>query len=193
MKKILSLLFTALFVSGTSYAELVWKTGYVILNSGDSVKGDIHVNTTKELSLFSKVSLKQGEATKTYKPEVVKEFGFEQTRFISRTIDGELSFVKVLSSGRINLYELQYELQRGNEVIVDSDYFIEKNDGSGSLEKVKTGKFKKTVAELMADNTELVARVQNDDKKYEIADIQKVVEEYNTWYQQQNGSLQGSR
>lgn len=192
MKKALSLilLFTAGMVMSL-HAELVWKTGYIILNSGDSIKGDIRVNTKKDLPLFQKVALKQGESSKTYKPEQVKEYGFENNRFLSRKVDGEQQFLKVISYGRIILFELQFEMQRGDEMIVDKDYYMEKNDGSGSVEKVK--KFKKVVAELMSDNSDLVQRVQNEDKKYEVADMQQVVEEYNTWYEQQNGSYQGSR
>lgn len=193
MKKLLS--FLLLFSAGiftSAYAETVYKSGYVILTSGDSVKGDIRINTKKELPLFQKVALKQGEATKTYKPAQVKEFGFEGTLFVARKIDGEMQFVKVISSGQVNLYEWQYELQRGPEVIIESEYFIEKN-GSAELQKAKSAKFKKSVAELMSDNTELVTRVQNDDKKYDIAEIKQVCDEYNTWYEQQNGSLEGSR
>jgi hypothetical protein len=193
MKKLICLL--VLFVSGTVtslHAEMVWKTGYVILSSGDSIKGDIKVNTKKELSLFQKVYVKQGESSKTYKPEQVKEYGYESSRFISRKVDGEMQFMKVLSYGRIILYEWQFELQRGAEVIVEKEYYIETNDGSGKIEKTKPGKFKKAVAELMADNPELVARVQNEDKKYEIGDVQNIVAEYNTWYEQEGNSLKGS-
>lgn len=195
MKKIFSLLL--LFTAGlciSAHAELQWKTGYVILSSGDSIKGDIRVNTKKELPLFQKVALKQGETSKTYKPEQVKEFGFEGNRFLSRKVDGEQQFLKVISYGHVILYELQFELQRGDQVVVDKDYYTELNDGSGNgPQKLKLNKFKKSVAELMSDNSDLVARVQNDDKKYEISDVQSVIEEYNSWYEQQNGSLQGAR
>lgn len=194
MKKTFSLLllFTA-FTITSLHAELVYKTGYVVLISGDSVKGDIRVNTKKELPLYQKVAVKQGEATKTYKPEQVKEFGFESTLFIARKVDGEMQFLKVISAGSVNLYELQYELQRGNDLVVESEYYIEKSDGSVELQKAKSGKFKKTVADLMSDNSELVTRVQSSDKKYEIAEMKQVCDEYNTWRQQQSGSLQGSR
>jgi hypothetical protein len=194
MKKIFSLL--AIFTLGTIvsvHAELVYKTGYVVLVSGDSVKGDIRVNTKKELPLFQKVAVKQGEATKTFKPEQVKEYGFESTHFITRKIDGEMQFVKVLSSGRVNLYEWQYELQRGNEIVVESEYYIEKNDGASEMQKAKSGKFKKIVADVMSDNSELVSRVQGDDKKYEVAEMTQVCDEYNAWYVKQNGSFSGSR
>lgn len=193
MKKLFALIVLFTVSTVVMHAEMVWKSGYVILASGDSVKGDIKINPKKELTLFQKVYVKQGETSKTYKPEQVKEYGFESSRFISRKIDGEMQFLKVLSFGRIILYEWQFELQRGAELVVDKEYYIEKNDGSGALERAKTGKFKKLVGEMMADNSELVARVQGEDKKYEIGDMIKVVDEYNTWYEQENGGLKGSR
>jgi hypothetical protein len=194
MKKTFSLLLLfSVFTISSLHAELVYKTGYVVLLSGDSVKGDIRVNTKKELPLFEKVAVKIGESTKTYKPEQVKEYGFESTHFVARKVDGEMQFLKVLSAGRINLYELQFEVQRGNDLVVDSEYYIEKNDGTSEMQKAKSGKFKKTVAELMSDNTALVSRVQGEDKKYEIPEMTQVVMEYNSWYEKQNGGLQGSR
>jgi hypothetical protein len=193
MKKIFSLLAFSLGIVISVQAQLTYKSGYIVLTSGDSVKGDIRINTKKELPMFSKVAVKQGESTKTYKPEQVKEYGYESTHFISRQIDGEMQFVKVLSFGRVNLYEWQYELQRGNDLVVESEYYIEKNDGVSEMQKAKSGKFKKIVADVMSDNSELVTRVQGDDKKYEVTEMTQVCDEYNAWYIKQNGSYQGSR
>ena len=195
MKKILSLLLVFSTATFTSLdAQLVWKSGYVILTSGDSVKGDIHVNPKKELDLFSKVTLKSLITTKTYHANQVKEYGFENEHFVARKVDDDMQFLKAISSGRVNLYELQYEEQRGSDIVVESDYYMEKNDGTSTEpQKVKANKFKKTVEEMMSDNSDLVTRVQGDDKKYEIADMESVVDEYNSWYVKQNGTYQGSR
>ncbi|HTL82321.1 MAG TPA: hypothetical protein VL651_11475 [Bacteroidia bacterium] len=194
MKKILSLtLILTLGLTFAAKAELVWKTGYILLNTGDSVKGDIRVNTAKELPLFQKVAVKIGEVTKTYKPEQVKEYAFESSKFVSRKVDGEMQFLKVIVEGQINLYELQFELQRGDAIVVDKDYYIEKQGNTAEPEKIKESKFKKIVADLMADDAAIVAKVQADTKKYEINDMQSVVEEYNSWYSTTNGSFTGSR
>ena len=195
MKKHLTLLLILVFGGfSVAKAEYVWKTGYVILNSGDTLKGDIKYNTKKELPLFSKVTLKQGEVQKNYKPDQIKEFSFEQTRFLTRTMDKELVFLKLVSQGQINLFEWQFEMMHGEKTIVDKDYYIEK---IGSTEKepqkLKGNRFKKTVAELMADHTELVARVEADDKKYEIGEMQSVIEEYNNWYAEQNHEARGTK
>lgn len=184
--------FLLLFVFGAFSAvkaEYVWKSGYVILNSGDTVKGDVKYNTKKELQLFSKVTLKQGETMKNYKPDQIKEYGYEDVKFLTRTMDKELVFLKLVSAGKINLFEWQFEVYHGDEIQVEKDYYIENTAGSAKeLEKLKGNKFKKTVAEMMADHTELVSRVEADNKKYEFAEMQSVVEEYNEWAEQNNNS-----
>ncbi len=167
----------------------MWKPGYVILNSGDTVKGEVKYNTKKELQLFSKVTLKQSETMKNYKPDQIKEYGYEDVKFLTRTMDKELVFLKLVSAGKINLFEWQFEVYHGDEIQVEKDYYIEKTAGSAKEpEKLKGNKFKKTVAEMMADHTELVSRVEADNKKYEITEMQSVIEEYNEWAVQNNSS-----
>lgn len=176
-------------------AELVWKQGYVLLNSGDTLKGEIKYNTKKELPLFSKVTLKNAEGVqKNYKPEDVKEFAYEGVRFLSRTMDKEPVFLKLVAEGQINLFEWQFEVYHGDETQVEKDFYIEKANGeSKEPKKLKGNHFKKTVAEMMADHTDLVARIESEDKKYEIKDMQSVIEEYNDWYADQNSATSGTR
>lgn len=196
MKKSLTLVLLLVLGSFTAAkAEYVWKPGYVILNSGDTVKGEIKYNTKKELSMFSKVSLKNAEnVQKNYKPDDIKEYCYDNVHFVTRTMDKELVFLKLVSGGKINLFEWQYEVYHGDQTLVEKDFYIEKI-GSDEKEpkKLKGNHFKKTVSELMADHTELVARVEADDKKYEIADMQSVIEEYNDWYADQDTASNGTR
>lgn len=179
MKKQLTLsLIFAFFLSLAATAEIAWKSGYVILNSGDTIKGEIKINTKKEIGLYSKVQMKQGESSKSYKPEQVKEYIVGESRFLSRKFEGEMVFMKVVTSGRILIFEWQFEMQRGNELVVDSEYYIQINDGSNSEpQKLKPAKFKKLAAELMNDHSELVEKIQNDNKKFELGDVQAYVEE----------------
>lgn len=176
-------------------ADLVWKQGYVILNSGDTLKGEIKYNTKKELSLFSKVTLKNAEnVQKNYKPDDIKEFAYEDVHFLSRIMDKEPVFLKLVSAGQINLFEWQFEVYHGDQTEVEKDFYIEKAGSEAKEpEKLKGNKFKKTVSELMSDNTDLVARVENDTKKYEIAEMQSVIEEYNEWYASEHTKQSGTK
>lgn len=196
MKKQLTLVL--LFVLGsfaTAFAETEWKSGYVILTSGDTVKGQIKYNPKKELPLFSKVCLKNAEnVQKNYKPDDVKEYCYDNVHFVSRTMDKELVFLKLVSAGKINLFEWQFEVYHGDQTLIEKDFYIEKVGGEEKEpKKLKGNHFKKTVSELMADHTELVARVEAENKKYEIKDMQSVIEEYNDWYADQNTASNGTK
>lgn len=196
MKKNLYLVLLLVLGSFTAAkAEYIWKTGYVILNSGDTLKGEIKYNTKKELSLFSKVTLKNAEnVQKNYKPADVKEFAYEDVHFLSRIMDKEPVFLKLVSAGQINLFEWQFEVYHGEETLVEKDFYIEKvGSAAKEPEKLKGNRFKKTVSELMSDNIDLVTRVENDSKKYEIAEMQSVIEEYNEWYANEHSAQSGTK
>ena len=166
-------------------AQLLWKKGYVLLNTGDTVKGEIKVNPKKEFDFYSKVMVKRSEdEKKTFNPAKAKEFSFEDTRFVSRQVEGENSFVKCLSMGAVNLFEHQYEWQSGNEIVYRSEYFIEKPN-SKEMVRVKSGHFKKIVEEFMGDNAELLKDVK--DKKYDFEQLSEVVQTYNAWAKTQKG------
>jgi hypothetical protein len=179
-------LIVALLVSGlfnVTHAEHEWKKGYVVLNTGDTVKGEVRLNSKKEVDLYTKVQLKISETEKkSYSPEKIKAYGYEDIRFLSRKVGGEPAFLKVLTAGRINIYEYQYELQRGSSIVSETEYFIEKTDKpDAEPQKLKMSKFKKIVADLMADHTDLVERVQSEDEEFELTNCLQVVQEYNEW------------
>jgi hypothetical protein len=84
-------------------------------------------------------------------------------------------------------YEYQYELQRGSEIVAETEYFIEHTEKlDPEPQKLKMSKFKKTVSELVADHVDLIERVQMDDRKYELTDCQEIVQEYNEWASNKN-------
>ncbi|MFI5150380.1 MAG: hypothetical protein ACHQRM_11655 [Bacteroidia bacterium] len=184
MRRLFAVLVLSMVVF-SSNAQMVWKKGYAILNNGDSVKGDIRLNPKKESDAYFKVMVKVTEDNKkNFNATKIKEYSFDSTRFVSRQVEGEFSFVKVLASGSINLYEHLYEWQSGDQIVYKAEYFIEKGN-SKEMVKVKQGKFKKFVEENMADNSSLVKDVQ--DKKYDFEQLTEVVQQYNNWAKTQKG------
>ena len=55
-----------------------------------------------------------------------------------------------------------------NEIKVKSDYYMERNGESGPV-KIKSGKFKKQVGEVMSDNADIVKALE--EKKYDFENI----------------------
>jgi hypothetical protein len=178
--RLLKLLIVAflLQLSISTQAQLVWKQGYVLLNTGDTVKGEIKI-PKKEFDFYSKVMVKRSEdEKKTFNPAKAKEFSFEGTRFVSKQVDGETTFVKCLSAGSLNLYEYQYEWQSGNNIIYKSEFYLEKANTT-EMVKVKSGHFRKIVEEFMSGDTALLKDVQ--DKKYDFEQLTEVFQQYNDW------------
>ena len=60
MKLLKYSLLACLLFSGLEFkAQLLWKKGYVLLATGDTVKGEIKVNPKKEFDFYSKVMVKR--------------------------------------------------------------------------------------------------------------------------------------
>jgi hypothetical protein len=161
----------------TAVAQAKYFTGYVILLTGDTVKGEVRKNPKREFDNFTKASFrkKEGSEIKSYSPTKIKEYCVDGVTFVSRNIDGEQVFVKRLSKGSVSLYEAQVEVLQMNDLKIKSDYYMEKQ--AGEFVKIKSGKFKKQITEVMSDNAEIVKALE--EKKYEYENIVELFNAYN--------------
>jgi hypothetical protein len=159
------------------FAQVKYYPGYVIMLKGDTLKGEIKKNPKKEFDNFTKAAYRKsdGGEIKTFSPAKIKEYMVDGITYVSRNIDGEQVFIKRLSEGAVNLYEAQLEVYQMNEIRIKSDYFMEKEGEAGPV-KIKSGKFKKQVQEVMSDNEEIVKGLE--DKTY---DYENIVEVFNTY------------
>jgi hypothetical protein len=138
------------------------------------------MNPKKEFDLYNRVFFKDETGVqKNYKPDKVKGYGFENKHFVASKYEGDIMFYKVLSKGKIMLYEMMYEVQQMNEISYKSDYFIALNNAS-EYEKLKQNKYKKQLGEWMKDNQEIIQNA-DDEKKFEIEKAVELVNQYNDW------------
>ncbi len=177
MKKLFLL---SLFVASVACAQQNFVKGYIVQLNGDTVKGEIKVNPKKELDLFAKVAFKEANGMqKTYKPGKIKAYGFDKNIFISAKNNDEDVFFKVLSSGVLDLYTVEYEVLQMNEVKTKHDLYVKKK-GALDFIKIKHHHYKKQLAEQIADASHIVKEME-ENKDFEFDHIEKVVNEYNTW------------
>lgn len=170
-------LFVLLSVSKNVSAQVKFFKGYVVLLNGDTLNGEIKKNLKKEFDNFTRANFRKSEGgeLKTYRADKIKEYVVDGTTFVSRNVDGEQMFVKRLSKGSVNLYEAQMEVLQMNDVKVKSDYYMEKE--AGEFVKIKSGKFKKQIVDVMGDNEEIVKGLEQ--KKYDYDNILEVFNAYN--------------
>ena len=140
-------------------------------------KGEVKINPKKEFDNYSKVFFKDASGVqKNYKPDKVKGYGFDNKHFVTSKYEGEPTFYKVLSHGHIMLFEMMYETQQMNEISQKTEYYLAKKEDT-EYSKLKEGKFKKQLGELMGDKDPAKAgRVQQammQMKKLDVAKLQE--------------------
>lgn len=151
--------------------------GWVVNAKEDTLRGDIKINPKRELDQYLKVAIKVGTTNSNFNASKAKAYGFEDKVFVSRQIEGEYLFLRQLSEGKVRLLEAKTEKYVMNNTKIYTDYYFEKTIGPEPTH-IKSGKgFKKQMAELMADNADIVKALE--EKKYEYEKIVELFDEYN--------------
>jgi hypothetical protein len=154
--------------------------GYIVTTKGDTVKGEVKVNTKNEFEVYEKIAFKDPSgAQKNYKPNKIKGYGVKDQHYVSMIADGEPRFYQLLVRGDISLYKMIFEAMRMNELSYDAEYYIAKPD-SKKLVVVKENKFKKQMTEWMKDNLELLSGYE-DTKEFDQEKAVALINQYNSW------------
>ena len=126
MKKII--LFALLAISATmAMAQINPKSGIIITNSGDTIRGVIDFRTNERLSKECEFWAEGKTEGKTYKPGDIEGFRFDENGkyFVTRKLDvnGEpkLYFAEFMVKGKMNLYCVVENF--------DEHFFFEREDG----------------------------------------------------------------
>lgn len=182
-KNILTISFLLLVFQAIS--QVTFEKGYIITLKGDTIRGEIKRNPKKDVELYTKIMFKISEnEKKTYNATKIKEYNIKEQLFIAKQIDNENVFVRRVAVGAINLYEYEYEDQGpSGDAAINTDYYVQKM-GKEEWIKLKENKFRKQLAELMSDNKEIVAELE--DKKIALDKILEIIEKYNSWYKENN-------
>ena len=131
-------------------AQAKYGKGYIIMLNNDTLKGEIKTNAKREFDNYIKIAYRKSEGNeiKTFLPKKVKSYYVDSTLYLSKKVEEDVMFVKRLSSGTAaeNLYEAQIQYEAMNELKVNSDYYIEKENND--FVKVKSKKTIKLIDEL---------------------------------------------
>ena len=175
------LFFATLLSCFISNAQVTFVKGYMLTLTGDSVKGEVKINPKRLYETFYGLFFKPDNgAPKNYKPDKVKGYGYEGKDFLAAKWSDEMCFYKVLANGNVMLYEMLYEDVKVNTAYYRSDYYFAKAGGK-EFTKIKTGKFKKQLAEIMKDNTSFIDGASEDEKNFDIEKLTQIVKQYNAW------------
>jgi hypothetical protein len=170
------LLLALSLVMGTAFSQVTFVKGYIIQAKGDTVWGEVKVNTKKDFENYSKVFFKDPTGNqKFHKPEKIKGYGYEGKDYVTAKFDGENAFYWVIIPGDLMLLDIKFEMYEMNETTYKNEYYLARK-GDTEFTKVKTNKFKKQLTEFMKDKPEIAAAAED---KFEIEKAIELVKQYN--------------
>lgn len=175
--------------------DYVWKTignfrskkkklkDFIVLKNNDTIYGQISSPIFGKQNLIESTNKKikiDGETVKTYR------FNNELFKFMEKEkvnlFDSKNGFLKVLTSGKINLYEYEYSNNNSNQSINNQTkyYFAEKDNHLILLNSFMGNiKNKKKLVEICKDNEPLISQILDD--TYELENIYLILKKYNSY------------
>jgi hypothetical protein len=152
--------------------------GTLYLANGDSMSGFFDPFKEERLSRSVKFTPNMDTYPQRYNAREVKAFELDERRFESHVVDEREQFIKVEQGGELVLYSLKDRVKKRGDYVTIVRYFV-RREGSDKIHEITDRNFRKEIPIHIADHTELAAQVR--DKFYEFADLQALVEAYNTW------------
>lgn len=151
----------------------------VVTTKGDTVYGEAQINTKKLMQKYEKVILRDANGIqKIFKADKASAYFLENDQFISLDNDGEPRFYRVLALGAVNLYELGVEMQVGNKIVPELEYYLSYPQNKRLVE-VKKKKFKKQIADWLKDNPDIASKYTEEE--FDESKATAIIIEFNNW------------
>jgi hypothetical protein len=160
---------------GTMYVR-----GIVVLNSGDTLKGDINFSDAygDYQVLVMRDTLNKNKLR--YHPQDIRYFSIDSMLFYPKLLKRDSVFMQLLVNDSLKIYKYRYLVATAYYSATETSFIYEKPDGK--LLQVLSSKlfpFKKRVGEFFKDDPELSEKILN--KTYKFDDLYVIANEYNTW------------
>lgn len=151
----------------------------LITYKNDTLRGEAQVNPKKPLQQYDKVIFRDASgAQKNYRAEKLISYTLDKDFYIALDNDGEPRFYRVLAKGAVNLYELGVEMQVGDKIVPEKEYYLAHPDNK-KLVVVRRKKFKNQLSDWLKDNPALAERYDSETFDPEKAAI--LINEFNSW------------
>lgn len=159
----------------------------VVLNSGDTLKGEILFNNSYENYKWLVYRDTLNKQKTDYKTEDVRIFVVDTMVFYPKKLKKKMVFMCLLFNDSLKIYLHRYLSATQYYSGTESMFIYEKPDGQ-TLE-ILTSRlfpFKKRVGEFFIDDPELSEKILN--KTYKFDDLYIIAKEYNTWLRQKKSA-----
>jgi len=135
MQKTFIFCLVLLFISITTNAQRDFRSGYIILSSGDTLRGEIDFARDARMSQSCLFRIDKNVAPRNYSPDEIKAYRLDDGRyFISENIPGRgRIFLEYLVDGKLNIY---------HDADLRNEYYYVRKEGDSIRELKKGGRIK---------------------------------------------------
>lgn len=151
--------------------------GYAVSAKGDTLFGE--VSYLKKSGYRQSMSVKlPDQTTKSCSPRSYTYIKAGNNVFISFMVPEaeEKQFFWRKTTGKITLYEYQYDFYQMNNTVTKSEYYIQLKEGEDPI-RLNGSNFRKKLEDIVQDNPKVAERIANKDTKLE--EIEEILIEYN--------------
>ena len=181
------------------FSQAGYEVGYIIRNTGDTIKGKIKDKKyTTGIANSDKINFIDSTGKEKNKtPDEIKQYCKKGTQFFRSLpigLEGKLKFAEVLEYGDVILFGyisaslvsttseiLSKPIDKNKDGKPDNpknlEYFLQKRRDPNSLMKVKPKKFRETVSFFFQNDSEIMKKIEDNSLGYD--DIRFVVKTHN--------------
>ena len=172
--------------------------GYIIKSNGDKIEGYLKaqnrgsidgIGNSNQTRVVFYSDPKNKKTKVVYKPVDLKGYMIADKYYKTMNYSGgllskPLRFLLQINEGHIARYVWysDNEDRKQGEPRFDEKFVIQKGDEKPIEEGNLLLGFAKKVSELVSDYTDLANKVRDKEKGYGMASLDKIIAEYNTWY-----------
>lgn len=178
-KWILFILISFSSISISAQKELI--NGTIVTLSGETLS--VKIKPAQEDKLAKGISV-YNDTTEEYTKLTTKDikyFKYEDSEYFSKPVDGKELFMEREIDGPATLYTYHYKVEKGNDRVEATDYYVEKKE-TGSFKLMSKKTFKTEMADFYKDNEALSEKIKG--AYYTYNEKEATVEEYNDWVAQ---------
>lgn len=175
--KLILLLLPLLIGSAVVYGQKIYREGYIVKNSGDTLNGLIQFEQNQKIDqkcIFKRFDL---AITVIYTPESLKSFGYKNGSFYeAREIDGKRIFLECLVKGKLSLYAISKKMYiegENQDLIELKNGTIKKTKGNNNYDFTNLTKF---LAHITSDVSGIIIPTKI---KVVDSDLIPIIKDYN--------------
>jgi len=160
--------FISLAYSNVLYAQADFRSGYILLNANDTLRGEIDYSGDVKMALRCRFRLGANAEVKEYKPQDIVGYRFDNSKFfVTKEIETGTYFLEFLIKGKLNVYSfwdeggVNYYIEKEGYKLMELPYKQYTEATNGKYYQYKSEKHKDRLRYYLKDAKELYPEIES--------------------------------